>query len=498
MKGKWRKLTSVLLVLVLALSGILAGCSSESGEGEVKSTEYGDLPFVKLTWYVRPSAQADWDLVMTEMNKIVKEKINAEVEIVRVDGGAYDQKMRTVIAAGETFDICHMAPRYGYYDYVARGAFMPMDELIPQYAKEAYDQIDPKFWEATKVDGKIYGFLNEQIFARSYGFFIQKEALDKYDFDITKMKKLEDIQPLLAQMKEKESADKILLATIANKESAPFTYGMERVDSTLTAVRQDDDTLKVFNIYESEEFKNHIRLAREFNQKGYIPNDIGTIKNMVEIKGSGRVLADFDNYKPGSLEEGKALNGDKDLVFQQITEPYVTTENVISTMNCISRTSENPERAMMFLNLINTDKDLYNLLCFGIEGKHYNKVGENRIEMIPNSGYAPNAAWMFGNQFNAYVYGTQTDDIWEQTKELNNNAKTSKLLGFSLDPEDIKMEVSQCQTVIDEYVESLLGGLVDVDKVYPEFIEKLKTAGADTLVEKVQKQVDTWAAEKKQ
>ena len=67
----------------------------------------------------------------------------------------------------------------------------------------------------------------------------------------------------------------------------------------------------------------------------------------------------------------------------------------------ISRTSKNPEKAFKFIELVNTDKDLYNLICFGIEGKHYNLDENGRVVFNDQGGYIPKACWKFGNQFNA-------------------------------------------------------------------------------------------------
>ena len=49
----------------------------------------------------------------------------------------------------------------------------------------------------------------------------------------------------------------------------------------------------------------------------------------------------------------------------------MSTAATIATLTSISTTCKNPELAMQFLNLINTDPVLYNMACFGIEGVHY-------------------------------------------------------------------------------------------------------------------------------
>lgn len=146
----------------------------------------------------------------------------------------------------------------------------------------------------------------------------------------------------------------------------------------------------------------------------------------------------------------------------------------------------------MMIELMNTDVELYNLMVFGIEGKHYKKAGDNRVELIPDAGYYPNKAWSFGNQFNAYLQPGQDDDVWEKTIELNNSAKPSRILGFIFDQEPVKAEIAQTMSVVDEFTPALWTGSVSPDKYLQEFLEKLKVAGADKIIEEKQRQLDAW------
>jgi putative aldouronate transport system substrate-binding protein len=204
----------------------------------------------------------------------------------------------------------------------------------------------------------------------------------------------------------------------------------------------------------------------------------------------------LDDVKPGIAEERKVLFG-KDMSVQKIMDGRVLPAAVSATMNCISSTSQHPAEAMKFINLLNTDKDVYNLVCFGIEGTHYKKTGENRIELTPNSGYQPNKAWAMGNQFNAYLYGKQGDTVWKDTIALNESASVSPLLGFVFDPTPVKSQVAQCQSVYDQYYKAIVRGTVDPDSYIPEFLSKLKAAGADEIIAEKQKQLDAWKANKK-
>lgn len=78
------------------------------------------------------------------------------------------------------------------------------------------------------------------------------------------------------------------------------------------------------------------------------------------------------------------------------------------------------------MNLVYSDKEIYNELLFGIEGEHYKKTGENSVEVIDSTKYDFSGyGWMLGNQFNAYYLPGQAEGVWEQTDELNRAAEVS-------------------------------------------------------------------------
>ena len=135
------------------------------------------------------------------------------------------------------------------------------------------------------------------------------------------------------------------------------------------------------------------------------------------------------------------------------------------------------------------------MLVYGIEGTHYKKIGENRIEIVPDTGYIL-ASWSVGNVFNSYLFQGQDDNVWEETIKQNESAKTSLLMGFNFDPEPVKAEIAQCQSVIDEYTPGLWTGSVDPDTYLPQFIDKLMSSGSDRIIAEEQKQIDVWKSSK--
>lgn len=458
---------------------------------------------VELIWYYPgPYPQADADMVFEEINKILKEKINATVNFKAQNWGDYQDKVRLVIASGEDYDLCFTANWFNnYLQNVARGAFLPLDDLIDEYAPGLKALVPFAMWDATRVEGKIYGLINYQISCMTNGAYFKKELVDKYGFDVNTVKEMEDLEPFLAMVKEQDpDIFPTGIAAIGGGNWAGWIthFGFDEVvgRDMPGAVRLDDtgEIPTAINQYKTDEFKKFARTVADWYQKGYIRSDALAITDATPmVKGALMGVSFGGNCKPGNSAEHLAANG-WEIISYPISESVLKTSSIISTMHAINRTSKNPERAMMFMELLNTDVELYNLLTFGIEGIHYNKVGPKQIEPIEGSGYVPNTAWLFGCQFNAYFLPGQADTLWEETHALNMSAKPSPILGFAFDPEPVKTEIAQCSSVVGEYMRTIDTGSsgADWEATLAEFIAKLDGAGASEIITEIQAQLNVW------
>ncbi|KRF10287.1 hypothetical protein ASG89_01780 [Paenibacillus sp. Soil766] len=502
--------TLVQAFTVITAIAMLSACSSNSTAPSGKDPEVGKKEeLVKLKWVVRSAPQKDLPAVQEAINNIIRPKINTEVDIQFIDPGApYDQKVNTMIAANDDFDILFTgaSPAFGdFYGQVTKGALQPITDLVKKYAPKTYASIPEGFWKSVTVNNQIYAIPNYQIVARQHSIVAEKRLLDKYSFDLNSVKKLEDLTPFLAKVHDGEGKQVTPFGMdkngyFASSSANLYTIsGLDTVGSlnTVGAVRIDDVSLKVINQFEQPEFKQYVTLMHSWFEKGYINQDATTLANILPALKTGNVATFFNNTKPGGLVDTKVNFGNVDVVEKIIDTPIVTNDNVASTLQAISKNSKHPDKAIQFLELMNTDKEIYNLICFGIENKHYKKTGDNRIEQILNSGYAPNRSWTFGNQFNAYLLPAQPDNVWQETIDLNKNSKQSKMLGFVFNTEPVKSEIAQCQSVMDEYRPALESGFVEPEKMLPEFLAKLKTAGADKIIVEKQKQLDAWKATNK-
>ena len=488
-----KKTNKIIAFLLAAVSVVTAsGCA-----GGKESTSAGDMPTLKYYAFASKSAIQDGEKdVVAKVREMVREKIGVDLDMEFIDTANYEQQMTVKLAAGEKIDLMFVSPWLNNYaNLVSKNALRELDDLLPVYAKEYYESIPASWWDCTRINGKIYGAINQQIFARQSTLVFDEEIINQTGFDYQNVKKFEDLEPLYAKLKEMNINplynDYITNLTLNTFEQM-WGFNSIGVENSPGDVKYDDETdIQVFNQYKSEEFKNLIALMRDWNLKGYIKKDKLSQTNDAKI-----LVKANPCYKPGYMEIEEENQFGRDVVFTPMGEPYVSTSNVIATMIGVTKSCKTPEKAVEFINLVNTDKELHNLICYGIEGVNYDVIGENRIKTKENNTYSPGLDWAYGNQFNSFVQGDMPDDVWQQQHQFNLDAKESSILGFNFDVTNVQIEMANCNAVVTEYLKPLLYGFMDIETSYPEFIKKLDDAGAEKIIAEKQAQLDAYIAAK--
>ncbi|WP_240837562.1 ABC transporter substrate-binding protein [Acidaminobacter sp. JC074] len=492
-----------LMVLLLSLSlvfGLFVGCgdnTSQTNTSEGAGTEVSkELEEVTITWYfIGNGQQEDVALVEEAASKYLKEKgINVNLKLQCFDWGSYDQKLRTMIAAREEFDICFTSSwTNNYQQQAVKGAFVELNDLLDQYAPETKKMLGEDFIKGTQIEGINYAIPANKEKAHQWGFIIRKDLLDKYDLDISSVASLEDLEPLLKAVHDGENGEVYALEAL-NGESPFKLLDFDRVgdDKYPGVVWNDSADMKVFNEFEAPETMELFKTMRRYYEAGYIRPDAATVTDFNADLSAGKIFVSTKSLKPGKDAEMSSATG-YEWVQVEITNPVISNRDTSGSMQAISSTSKNPERALMVIELFSTDEYFNNLINFGIEGTHYSKVSDNVIEPTDNNAkYNPGTGWMFGNQFINYLWTNEDPEKWTQFKSFNDKAVGTKTLGFIFDPAPVKSQIAACNNVWDQYVPALETGTVDPEEYLPKLIQAFKDAGADEIIAEKQKQLDAW------
>ena len=174
-------------------------------------------------------------------------------------------------------------------------------------------------------------------------------------------------------------------------------------------------------------------------------------------------------------------------------DPYINTMAVQSTLTAVNVNSEHPEEAIQLYDYIFGDKEISNMLFYGLEGQDYELVN-GRVKKLEDCWSAP--AWMIGNQFNALLTEADVEGVWEETMKGNEEATLDPLFGFVPDRSNIETEMANCEAIWTEYKDILYYGLQDQSVAVPEMLDKMNKAGLEKVTAEIQNQVDEFLASK--
>lgn len=514
MKRKTLKVLSGIMAIAVMtqLVGCTTGTKGNEAENSAKVSQTADSrptaevenptkDFVTLTWYMRKPIDnmKDQEAVEAEANKIIKEKINANLKFVFIDVASWDDKMKMMSAAGEAYDLVLTSSWTNRIDMnVQRGAFKPIGELLDKYGQDIKSKVDPRAWKAATYNGEIMAVPSQSPFSQPKAFVFKKDLVDKYNFDYKSVKTLADLEPYLELIKKNEPGVTPLLAT---GKMAPGAVNFDETTIINGLISFNEKTGKIEVPLEIPETVSLYRTLYEYYKKGYIAKDASTKTDMIAEAKSGKyaVMSDAGGYtEDGSKSSAQYGFPCAEALFGY---PVISTASMTSVCTAISNTSENPERAMMLLNLIWSDKTLMNTLAFGLEGKNYTvTAGKGTDSPTVEAKSGAEQTWAIWHNWLGPLWD-QWDSNWnstaalQQMKDNNDKAKTSAALGFLFNNEPVKSEIAVATAVVTEIAPVLNTGIApDFDKYVEEALQKLKDAGIYKIRDEAQRQYDEWKA----
>jgi putative aldouronate transport system substrate-binding protein len=476
----------------------LAACGSSGG-----SSSAGDPKNpVRISYqYPAYADQNDLPLVQAALDAYLA-KLAKGFRVTLQPVQNYDQKMTLNMSAGSVADLFFTASwTNNYFTNVGQGNLLALDDLLPTYAPKLWASMPQKVWQGARVKGKIYGAINQQRFPKLWGVTIKQELADKYSLDVSALTDYASLEPFLRAVKAGEpntipwATDNATFGTLFY----PEIYGWDPIATEYgLAVKYDDPAHKVFNVYATDEYKATCELMYKWRQEGLTTMDPLSAADRAAKQHAGGIAAWSDQAPPTNPQLETFATVSKSFV----ASPLLNTDGVASTLTAVNVDSSHPEAAVEFMELLNTDVYLYNLICFGIEGKDYvftdkaDKVVGIPSGMTANTDpYNPNADWQFGDQFNAF-YRDAADakaKRWVAEAAVNSSAVVSKALGFSLDTTSLRTQIATVTAAITQYQQQAAIGLANPAQVVPTLLSQMNAAGSGTVLAAAQQQIDAWA-----
>ncbi|QGQ96028.1 DUF3502 domain-containing protein [Paenibacillus psychroresistens] len=528
-----KKSKLVLLALILSMVMILSACGSGNktttesakpsesvkpaesakpadsaapvveGDGKLDTSKEVKLKMV----FVGPKP-VDYELVFAEINKKLKEKINATIEGEFLDWSDWAQKYPLKLAANEDFDLIYSANWAGYSDQALKGGFLELtDELLATNMPATWEKMSKVSWDQAKVNGKLY------MVPQNKGESVEKLIMYRED-----LRKKYDLPAITSP----EAYANYLKAIAKNEKGIiPFTpetgdWKFHNLDRVLLKQKSDwnmldfdlpfgfkltDEKGQIFNVYETPEFKELLAYYKD------LADNNAWSKNVLNSKNDH--LQDFKEGKTASVTHNLGSLGAKmaemrrdkpefEVALADIT-PDAKKSEAVSTQNgtSIHATSKNPERALMLIDLMQNDKELHGLMMNGIAGTHYEPVGDDKFKSTGKDvNYTGFSNWSFNSPLNRDNESFPQEGV-DLTKLWAGKVYHYPLETFVFNNANVKTEVANVSNVMLRYAIPLEYGVIkDIDKGLTDLNKQLKAAGVEKIQKEIQTQIDAFLAKK--
>ncbi len=479
---KFMKLIGIVTVICLLITGI-SGCSNEPAEQNAETSD-------TLKIFVRLKNRPDCELVNQELSKITREKLGFDVEF---NFGYNSDKIALMLASNEQMDI-GLENYTTIIDRARQNAFVDITDKVKNEYPKLYNAIPEELWEGVKIDGKIYAVPTYKEFAESWVVLVDKKVIEENNIDISKIKELKDVEPILAALKkDPERAGFEILSTSTTHLNLALKNKYDVITEEFVVKRDDPD--KIVHFMETKEYRDFVYLMRDWYNKGYIAKDITTRTDYSSYHNAGKSgLAYIWHHPYAEISLGWTNNADYEVI--PVAPIIKTNTSMMATPFCIYSKSKNVDKALAFLELWNTDPQVKNMITYGIEGKHYDLVDGKvkRREGALDLYKMDNAA--SGNMMISALLVDEPDDKYEKFKVFNESAIEASNLGFACDTTPVKSKLAACAGVLSEYNPLLCCGAVDPDQYLDAMLQGLKNAGVEDVKAELQKQYDAWRKNK--
>ncbi len=482
-----RKLIYIVIIFYAASLMLSSTAAARNGSADVDHSGKAEPSVVN--WCLIGDPPEDMAAVTKKANEYIRNKLNAEIHFDFMGWDNYAHKKRMYYSAGEPMDIVFTASWLNYDLEASNGYYFPLDGLIDEFAPETRAILGESVLKAAEVEDRIYALpVPGQCNASASGIKFRKDMVKKYNIDLSKIKKLEDVEPVLKLIKSKQpsiiplfNGSQTLNFDILNMEN--FEGGLKSPGS-LNITGKD---YKVYNEFTKPELKTFFKTLNKFHKLGYLktPKDKN---NIAELNKAFAILNTdltpvYDEY-----------DRNVEWVNIYLARPSINHSSATACMDAISSKTEDPEMDMKLLELINTDTYLNNLLHFGIEGKHYVKVSQNVITHPKDKDFSTPQYlyWMLGNRYLDFTFSYEDKNIHQALKDFNNAAIDNKAIGFKFESVYVSKESVACYDIWNQYIPKFINGEYDPDKYIPIMNNAFKSAGADKIIAEKQKQLDVW------
>ena len=512
---RMKKLLS--LIEVTALAGTMAvGCFCGVGAEELEAESTVD-DVVEIDFYnIDMIGGTDFSRIEDAVNENSEEEIGVHVNINALDFGSYLQQVSLNLSGNENMDLIAFtpAPPLTFANMTSLNQLLDISDLLGDYGEGITEDLGD-YLKGNQIGDGIYGITSHSEFATNMYIIMRKDILDELGLtekaeNMSSWSEYEEILQAVYEANQNETLPEELRtnACISNSENSGRVipnqtamcgsdsfadcYGFDGLGDNYGIISTDPETDTVNEYYKSEDYLECLKRVKSWNEKGYVYKDAA----LTDLDGTtlmkNGVTFSFIALGNYGIEDVQKKNSGYEVVAKKVLSIPVGS-NVCQTWGIgVPVTSDEPEAAVSFINLMYTNADIMNLFSWGIEGEDYEVNEEGEAVQIDGAAYT-GFPFLWGNASLSYPSEGQGGDFYERAKAEDDNAEMSKYMGFVPNTESFANELTAVNTVLTKYKANLESGSTpDLEGDYQKFLDELDSAGINEVIAGYQEQLNSW------
>ena len=543
----------LLLAMIMVLSIVLAGCSKTAETPAADETPATTEPAETTDNTETPEApeetaepaleqktiqlmitgsgkQANSDKVWAAFNEQLQQYVpNTTVEFIDVPFEEYSEKFSQVLASGEGVDLAWTGWLINKPQNIADGNLMPLDDLLAEYGQGIVDILGENVVEIHRNadDGKLYYLPSWQgLVGDRRGWLVVTEIAE-----LAGDTWIEDTEAALNKWRNNYSdnteafqavLDQATKYLAAAKEAGKLGAGINTgrvfgwsmyngtrsnpgVGGSEIGIPFEDNTFTVIDGVASEHYKLYAKTMADWYKEGYIRSDIMSVDTSTLTMPKNGEITDTtyvfscDPYLTEADQDAATADAGMDMTYLPVEE----NASLIlggDTSYAIPYCADEPERAMMVLNAIYSQPDLYNTLIYGIEGEDYTKNADGTIT-TSYVGASPTAddsygiqRWIIGSCKNALINNGTDPNYYADLEALEETARVNPFMNFTFDRTNVEGICASILNVYYEYGPQIDNGVAgdNWEELYNNYMAARKDAGIEELVTEFQNQLNAY------
>ena len=478
-------------------SGSSDSGSTDSGSSDAAPAASGDavtINVTRATFNLANPDSAQVQKVQDAINEYIADKINVQINLTDIGSGEYTDKANLSLANNEINLLwtASWESTIGTNDLVPNNAVYDITDLLP--GTPLYASMDEGQWEATKYNGRNYFIPVYKDNVEGYDLMARKELVDKYGWDLSSVKKLADIEPMLADAK----AEGLKYPYLTQKTAMFYRWYIDSfdfftADSTANWVAVDRKSNTVVETILTPEYKEFCTLMAQWAEAGYISEDDVT-KTTTDTTTQTQDWG-FSWWTDIPVNDEANSRYGQEVVMTPLTQRYAHSTSALGSCYCVTANST-PEQAQAcidFMGLLYTDSHLADLYTFGIEGEDYTYDANGHVTQT--SDKYNHSMWESASATIVTPLDNEPDNKADLYIDFNGGANTSCAAGFRFDKSPVEAQFTACQNVFNEYGFALENGgypASDVEATIDAYYAALNEAGFQDVVNEFVSQYNAW------